>query len=63
MARPTHGGLAFEIDVGTDRLKTLVDLSDKVGHGQIFNVLHGVNAGTVKVEGFHPPKGISDELL
>ena len=55
MARPTHGRLTLEVNLVSNGLKPLVDLSDEVSNGEVLYVLHGIDTCTVEVVLFHPP--------
>ena len=63
MAGPTHGRFALEVNIVSNGLKPLVDLSDKVAHGKVLYVLHGIDTCTIEVVLFHPPQSVGDELF
>ena len=63
VTRPPHRRFSFEVDVGAHRLKPVIDLGDKIGNREVFDVLNCINPHAIQTIGLNPIEGIGDELF
>ena len=63
MSRPSHGRLAFEVVIGSNRFETFVHLRYQISCRQILNVFDSIYTETVEIVSFQPPQCIINELL